>query len=128
MTGADGVRHRMWVVADAAAIAALTAAVDALPALYIADGHHRSAAAARVAAARAGGAGSHQHFLAVLFPDHQMTILAYNRLLRDLNGRDPAGLLDGAPAQVLRSRPPRFRSSRRAAANSACSSPADGTG
>ena len=45
VTGADGVRHRMWVVTDRAAIASLTSAIDALPALYIADGHHRSAAA-----------------------------------------------------------------------------------
>ena len=94
VTGMDGVRHRMWIVADSATIAALTGAVDALPALYIADGHHRSAAAARVAAARGAGAGPHDHFLAVLFPEHQMTILAYNRLIRDLNGRDPQGLLE----------------------------------
>ena len=62
LTADDGVRHQMWVVADDAAIAGLTRAFDALPALYIADGHHRSAAAARVAQAR-GGAGSHRYFL-----------------------------------------------------------------
>jgi uncharacterized protein (DUF1015 family) len=92
ITADDGVRHELWVIGDDAAIAALTRTVDALPALYIADGHHRSAAAARVAAAR-GGAGSHQHFLSVIFPHHEMTILDYNRVLRDLNGRSPEQLL-----------------------------------
>ena len=92
MTADDGVRHQLWVVNDDAMIAGLTRAVDSLPALYIADGHHRSAAAARVAKAR-GGEGSHSYFLAVLFPQQQMTILDYNRVLRDLNGLSPEQLL-----------------------------------
>jgi uncharacterized protein (DUF1015 family) len=83
VTAADGVRHQLWVIADEAAIAALTSAVDALPALYIADGHHRSAAALRVAKARGEKDG---YFLAVLLPQREMTILDYNRVLRDLNG------------------------------------------
>jgi len=84
----DGVRHDLWVIDDDATIAALTRAFDALPALYIADGHHRSAAASRVAKARnGGGSESHHYFLAVLFPHHEMTILDYNRVIRDLNGR-----------------------------------------
>jgi uncharacterized protein (DUF1015 family) len=90
VTADDQVRHQLWVVRDEAAIAALTKAVDALPALYIADGHHR-AAAARVAAARGSEAAS--YFLAVLFPHHEMTILDYNRVLRDLNGHSPDELL-----------------------------------
>jgi len=90
---ADGVRHQLWVIAEAA-MAALTRAVDALPALYIADGHHRSAAAARVAARRrASRHDSHNYFLAVLFPHHEMTILDYNRVIRDLNGRSPQAFL-----------------------------------
>jgi uncharacterized protein (DUF1015 family) len=89
----DGVRHQLWTITDAAAIDALTRAVDALPAIYIADGHHRTAAAARVARARRGASGSHNYFLSVLFPHHEMTILDYNRLLRDLNGRTPEQLL-----------------------------------
>ena len=93
VTADDGVRHEMWVVDDDEAIGALTRAFDALPAVYIADGHHRSAAAARVAEARGTPAGSHRYFLAVLFPDHQMTILDYNRVIRDLNGRTPEQLL-----------------------------------
>src|SRR5262249_45563674 len=84
----DGVRHELWVINDDGTIDGVTRAVDALPAIYIADGHHRSAAALRVAQAR-GNAGSHRSFLAVLFPSHQMTILDYNRLVRDLHGHRP---------------------------------------
>jgi uncharacterized protein (DUF1015 family) len=91
-TDDDQVRHQLWVIDDDATIAALTRAVDALPALYICDGHHRAAAASRVAEAR-GGAGSHNDVLAVLFPHHELTILDYNRVLRDLNGRSPDELL-----------------------------------
>ena len=84
VTADDGVRHELWVIANEKAIATLTRAIDALPALYIADGHHRSAAALRVAEARGEKDG---YFLAVLLPQQQMTILDYNRVLRDLNGR-----------------------------------------
>jgi uncharacterized protein (DUF1015 family) len=93
VTADDGVRHQLWVIDDDEAIAALTRAFDALPAIYIADGHHRSAAAARVAEGRGTRAGSHRYFLAVLFPDHEMTILDYNRVIKDLNGRTPEALL-----------------------------------
>jgi uncharacterized protein (DUF1015 family) len=93
VTADDGVRHQLWPIDDVATIGALTQATDALPALYIADGHHRSAAALRVAQARGAGTGSHGYFLAVLFPHHEMTILDYNRILRDLNGRNPDQLL-----------------------------------
>jgi uncharacterized protein (DUF1015 family) len=88
----DDVRHQLWVIGDDETIAALTRAVDALPALYIADGHHRAAAAARVARAR-GCNGGADYFLTVLFPHHEMMILDYNRVLRDLNGRSPDELL-----------------------------------
>jgi len=91
VTADDGVRHQLWVVADDGKIAMLSRAVEALPALYIADGHHRSAAAARVAQSRRYGDG---YFLAVLFPQEEMTILDYNRVLRDLNGRTPQALLE----------------------------------
>jgi uncharacterized protein (DUF1015 family) len=90
ITADDGVRHQLWVIDDDATIAALTQAVEALPALYIADGHHRSAAAERVAKARGGNGG---YFLTVMFPQDQMTILDYNRVLRDLNGHTPDALL-----------------------------------
>jgi uncharacterized protein (DUF1015 family) len=91
VTADDGVRHQLWAVSDDATVAALTRAVDALPALYIADGHHRSAAAERVAKSR--GDGAQGYFLTVMFPQNEMTILDYNRVLRDLNGRSPDQLL-----------------------------------
>jgi uncharacterized protein (DUF1015 family) len=95
VTADDGVRHQLWVIDGPQTIAALTRAVEALPALYIADGHHRAAAAFRVAKARwqdASGADG-GHFLAVLLPESQMTILDYNRVLRDLGGRSAEELL-----------------------------------
>jgi uncharacterized protein (DUF1015 family) len=92
LTAADGVRHTVWTVRDTPTIEQLTAAFDAMPALYIADGHHRSAAASRVAAARrvAGRARTddepYEYFLGVAFPHHQMRILDYNRVVTDLAG------------------------------------------
>jgi uncharacterized protein (DUF1015 family) len=85
-----GVRHTIWAIHDVEVITRLTEYFDALPALYIADGHHRSAAASRVCAARRaagnmGGEGCHS-FLAVAFPHHEMRIFDYNRVIRDLHG------------------------------------------
>ena len=94
VTADDDVMHELWVLNDGAVIDELTAQFEALPALYIADGHHRSAAAARVAAARGAGEGSHRYFLSVVFPHHEMTILDYNRVIRDLNGRSPEALIE----------------------------------
>jgi uncharacterized protein (DUF1015 family) len=85
VTADDGVRHQLWRIADGTTIDKLTRAFQALPAIYIADGHHRSAAAARVAAGR-HGEGSHGYFLSVIFPEREMTILDYNRVVKDLNG------------------------------------------
>jgi uncharacterized protein (DUF1015 family) len=83
----DGIRHEIWTVKDTALIERITTAFDALPALYIADGHHRSAAASRVAAKRRGTAETMaDYFLAVIFPQQQMKILDYNRVVKDLNG------------------------------------------
>jgi uncharacterized protein (DUF1015 family) len=90
---AGGVVHTIWQVAEPRCIAAMTAALNALETLYIADGHHRSAAAAHVAAARrrTGAApASHDYFLTVAFPAEEMKILAYNRVVADLNGATPA--------------------------------------
>ncbi|MFN3883480.1 MAG: DUF1015 domain-containing protein [Rhodocyclaceae bacterium] len=82
------VRHQLWRCDDAATIEAITHCFESLPALYIADGHHRSAAAARVAAARRqpGRERSSDYFLGVIFPHRQMQILDYNRIVKDLNG------------------------------------------
>jgi len=91
-TGKDGVRHTSWTVADAEGIGFIEAQFAQIPALYIADGHHRSAAAARVFQSRQG-AGHSGQFLTVIFPHNQMQILPYNRVLKDLNGLAPAELL-----------------------------------
>jgi uncharacterized protein (DUF1015 family) len=111
VTASGGVRHMLWVVREEDRIARLTSAFDAMPALYIADGHHRSAAASRVAAARRSKAtkaspqASHEGFLCVAFPHHQMRILSYNRAVRDLNGLDRGEFLRrvGERFKVIRS-------------------------
>jgi len=84
-TAADGIRHTAWTVRDPVATEAISAAFAAMPSLYIADGHHRSAAAARVYQARKG-AGESAWFLSVIFPDNQVQILPYNRVLKNLHG------------------------------------------
>jgi len=92
LTADDGIRHSLWVVRDNALIEQITTAFDAMEALYIADGHHRSAAASRVAASRSDDAGA-AAFLAVIFPHRQMQILDYNRVVRDLSGMTPEAFL-----------------------------------
>ncbi|HKK05310.1 MAG TPA: DUF1015 family protein [Gammaproteobacteria bacterium] len=99
VTASDGVRHRLWVVREAQLIDGLTGLFDAMDCLYIADGHHRSAAASRVAAMRRGdhpgdGEQNYEYFLSVIFPDNQMQILDYNRVVKDLNGLSPEALLE----------------------------------
>jgi uncharacterized protein (DUF1015 family) len=89
----DGVGHQLWVVPPDAG-ARIEALFRSVPALYVADGHHRSAAASRVHATRRGQPGDHGAFLAVVFPDDQMQILAYNRLVRDPRRRSPAELAE----------------------------------
>jgi uncharacterized protein (DUF1015 family) len=89
----DGVRHTAWMVGDDASLRALEAEFAKVPCLYIADGHHRSAAAARVYQTRKDG-GDSGLFLAVIFPHDQMQILPYNRVLKDLNGHTPRVLLE----------------------------------
>lgn len=100
VTAEDGVRHTLWHIDGDEALNRVQSAVDAMEALYIADGHHRSAAAARVAATRrAAHPGHHdtsparERFLAVLFPSDQLLILAYNRIVRSLGTLDEAALL-----------------------------------
>jgi uncharacterized protein (DUF1015 family) len=90
LTTADGVEHRLFIVPEPNEIESLLRAV---PVLYIADGHHRSAAAARVAELRKGKRGEHDAFLAVLFPHDQVQILPYNRVVRDRRGRSAEELL-----------------------------------
>jgi uncharacterized protein (DUF1015 family) len=96
----DGVGHALWVVDQPSHVTRLAAAFCDIPATYIADGHHRAAAYARVSqsrlALRIPGDESCRRFLAVHFPASQLRILDYNRLVRDTVGLGPAGLLTGA--------------------------------
>lgn len=84
-TASDGVRHTAWRLADPEAVKAIRGAFRAMSALYIADGHHRTAAAVRVWQDRSGRGGS-AHFLAVAFPHDAVRILPYHRVVRDLGG------------------------------------------
>jgi uncharacterized protein (DUF1015 family) len=92
-TAADGVRHTAWVIGDSAQIRFIEEEFGRMPCLYIADGHHRSAAAARVYQKR-NGAGESGVFLSVIFPHDQMQILPYNRVVKDLNGLSPGQLME----------------------------------
>jgi uncharacterized protein (DUF1015 family) len=92
-TAPDKVRHTSWVISDSAEIKSIEDTFAKMAALYIADGHHRSAAAGRVYQAR-NGAGQSAFFLTVIFPHNQVQILPYNRVLKDLNGATPAKLLE----------------------------------
>jgi uncharacterized protein (DUF1015 family) len=97
-TADDAITHELWrVVGDD--VDALVAAFAALPALYIADGHHRAASASRAQAAL-GGAGESTRFIAVAFPDSAMQILPYNRVVKDLAGQTPEAFLAALRARV----------------------------
>lgn len=91
-TAPDGVRHSAWTIFDEATVRFVEERFATIPLLYIADGHHRSAAAARVYNAR-NAAGESARFLTVIFPHNQMQILPYNRVLKDLHGNSPEALL-----------------------------------
>lgn len=89
----DGFRHQLWIINDKKDIDVVTTEFAAMKALYIADGHHRSAAAALVGAEKAKnnpnttGKEEYNYFMAVCFPASQLTILDYNRVVKDLNGK-----------------------------------------
>lgn len=95
----DGFGHTFWVIDQEEDIAAITAAFAQMPVLYIADGHHRSAAAALVGAEKAKqnpqhrGDEEYNYFMAVCFPAGQLTIIDYNRVVKDLNGLTPVEFL-----------------------------------
>ena len=95
----DGFGHTVWVIDQQEDIDAITKAFAAMPALYIADGHHRSAAAALVGAEKAQQNPNHKgdeeynYFMAVCFPANQLTIIDYNRVVKDLNGLTPEEFL-----------------------------------
>jgi uncharacterized protein (DUF1015 family) len=94
-TADDGIRHRVWHVRNAEDISGFIQAFEKVPALYIADGHHRAASAVKVAQMRRkahpgySGEEPFNYFLSVIFPDDQLDILDYNRVVKDLNGLTP---------------------------------------
>ena len=96
----DGFRHQFWVISNDDDIAAITSEFAKMPSLYIADGHHRSAAAALVGAEKAkqdpnhNGTEEYNYFMAVCFQASQLTILDYNRVVKDLNGLTSEQFLD----------------------------------
>ncbi|MBI2948641.1 MAG: DUF1015 domain-containing protein [Verrucomicrobia bacterium] len=92
-TAADGVRHTSWTICAADEIRFVEDQFARIPAVYIADGHHRSAAAVRIYQSRQG-TGDSRHFLSVIFPHDQVQILPYNRVLKDLNGLTPPQMLE----------------------------------
>ncbi|MBT2987822.1 MAG: DUF1015 family protein [Candidatus Thiodiazotropha sp. (ex Ctena orbiculata)] len=104
ITAADGVRHEVWPLDDEKKVDLLTREFDRMHALYVADGHHRSAAGSRVAAARRAANPNHtgdeayNYFLSVIFPHSQMQILDYNRVIKDLHGLDKADFLNRVEA------------------------------
>ena len=96
----DGFGHHFWVIDSDEDIARITEIFAGIPAFYVADGHHRTAAAARVGAELSGqnpdhtGEEEYNYFMTVAFPDSQLKIIDYNRVVKDLNGLTPAQLLE----------------------------------
>lgn len=96
----DGFGHHFWVIDDAAVNKRITEIFAAVPALYVADGHHRTAAAARVGLEKKAANPNHtgneeyNYFLAVIFPDNQLKIIDYNRTVKDLNGLTAQQLIE----------------------------------
>ncbi|MDE6098752.1 MAG: DUF1015 domain-containing protein [Muribaculaceae bacterium] len=96
----DGFGHTFWVISDPEMIASITAEFEKIPYLYIADGHHRTAAAALVGAEKAQNNPNHRgdeeynYFLAVAFPASHLKIIDYNRLVKDLNGLSPEEFIE----------------------------------
>ncbi len=99
-TSTDGFGHHFWVINDQATIDSIIALFDKVPATYVADGHHRTAAAALVGNEKKRNNANHtgkeeyNYFLAVHFPDNQLTIIDYNRVVKELNGLTPAELME----------------------------------
>ncbi len=96
----DGFGHHLWTIEDDAVNNRITEIFAQQPALYVADGHHRTAAAARVGQEKKSSNPNHtgneeyNYFLAVIFPDNQLSIIDYNRVVKDLNGLTPAQLVE----------------------------------
>jgi len=103
----DGFRHTFWVIDDEKTIAQITSIFATIPAMYIADGHHRSAAAALVGNEKKlqnpnhTGNEEYNYFLAVCFPDNQLHVLDYNRVVKDLNGLSETAFLEALSADFV---------------------------
>ncbi|MCC8017362.1 MAG: DUF1015 domain-containing protein, partial [Lachnospiraceae bacterium] len=99
-TSPDGIGHRVWIIAGDADVQAIEEAFAGIGQIYIADGHHRAASAVKVGVKRRGqhsdytGTEEFNYFLSVLFPDEELRIMDYNRVVRDLNGMSPEDFLD----------------------------------
>lgn len=95
----DGIQHELWLVSQSDDVRIIEEAFKEVPYLYVADGHHRTAAAARIGQKRKENNSNHtgleeyNYFLAVLFPEHQLKIFDYNRVVKDLNGLSPEDFL-----------------------------------
>ena len=106
-TSDDGVRHRVWVISDADLISQITGEFAQVPCTYIADGHHRAASAVKVSLMRrqahpeGTGEEEYNYFLSVLFPDEELKILDYNRVLADLAGMTPEALLEKLSEKMI---------------------------
>ncbi|MDE5621806.1 MAG: DUF1015 family protein, partial [Alistipes sp.] len=106
-TAADGFGHKLWVIRDRKTVDRITELFAGIPALYVADGHHRTAAAARVGAEcrdknpNHTGEEEYCYFLAVTFPADQLRIIDYNRVVKDLNGLAPEELLQRLEADFV---------------------------
>jgi uncharacterized protein (DUF1015 family) len=96
----DGIGHQFWVIRDRKIINELISLFTSIPFTYVADGHHRTAAAAlvghekKVSNPKHNGSEEYNYFLAVHFPDNQLTIIDYNRVVKDLNGLDEEALIE----------------------------------
>jgi uncharacterized protein (DUF1015 family) len=108
ITTPDGIGHTVWVISDESVILALTNLFSGVGALYIADGHHRTAAAIRYGQARRASAGADasgeedfEHFMAVVFPHNQLKIMDYNRVVKDLNGLSKEQFLSAAQEKFI---------------------------
>ncbi|HPQ39562.1 MAG TPA: DUF1015 family protein [bacterium] len=99
-TAPDGIQHTVWVVSGEDDVRALETQFNSIPEMYVADGHHRSASAARVGTERRAadpdptGEKVYDYFLAVMFPHDQLAIMDYNRVVKDLNGLTPDAFLE----------------------------------
>ena len=106
-TADDNIQHRFWVVKNPEQIQKIVTAFEKMPATYVADGHHRTAAAALVGHdlekenSHHTGEEPYNYFLAVHFPDNQLAIMDYNRVVKDLNGHDVSSFIDALGKSFL---------------------------